>query len=70
VLAVADVLVLAPLLDATLMVVSLAQASTAQVAEAGTELTLAGAKVLGAAINNDADSRRRSASASAYGLRS
>ncbi|HXH58071.1 polysaccharide biosynthesis tyrosine autokinase [Iamia sp.] len=70
VLAVADVLVLAPLLDATLMVVSLAQASTAQVAEAGTELTLAGAKVLGAAINNDADSRRRSASASAYGIRS
>jgi capsular exopolysaccharide synthesis family protein len=69
VLAVADVLVLAPMLDATLMVVSLAQASTAQVAEAGTELAMAGAKVLGAALNNDADSSRRSASASLYGLR-
>ncbi|HYI61151.1 MAG TPA: polysaccharide biosynthesis tyrosine autokinase [Acidimicrobiales bacterium] len=69
VLAVADVLVLAPMLDATLMVVSLAQASTAQVTEAGSELALAGAKVVGAALNNDADSSRRSASASAYGLR-
>lgn len=69
VLAVADVLVLAPSLDATLMVVSLAQASTAQVSEAGTELALAGAKVLGAALNNDADTGRRSASAYAYGLR-
>lgn len=69
VLAVADVLVLAPSLDATLMVVSLAQASTAQVAEAGTELALAGAKVLGAALNNDADTGRRSASAYAYGIR-
>lgn len=69
VLAVADVLVLAPLLDATLIVVSLAQASTAQVAEAGAELRMAGAKVLGAALNNDADSSRRSQSASLYGLR-
>ncbi|CAN5662676.1 N/A [soil metagenome] len=69
VLAVADVLVLAPALDATLMVVSLAQASSAQVAEAGTELALAGAKVLGAALNNDADTSRRSGSAYAYGIR-
>lgn len=69
VLAVADVLVLAPMLDATLMVVSLAQASTAQVTEAGSELALAGAKVVGAALNNDTDTSRRSASASAYGLR-
>ncbi len=69
VLAVADVLVLAPALDATLMVVSLAQASTAQVTEAGTELSLAGARVLGAALNNDTDSRRRSAGAYAYGVR-
>lgn len=69
VLAVADVLVLAPSLDATLMVVSLAQASTAQVAEAGTELALAGAKVLGAVLNNDADTSRRSGSAYAYGIR-
>lgn len=68
VLAVADVLVLAPRLDTTLLVVSLAQASTAQVAEATTELTLAGATVLGAALNNDADSSRRSASAAAYGI--
>jgi capsular exopolysaccharide synthesis family protein len=69
VLAVADVLVLAPLLDATLIVVSLAQATAAQVAEAGTELAMAGATVLGATLNNDADSSRRSASASLYGLR-
>ena len=69
VLAVADVLVLAPSLDATLMVVSLAEASTAQVAEAGTELALAGARVLGAALNNDADTGVRSASAYAYGIR-
>jgi capsular exopolysaccharide synthesis family protein len=68
VLAVADVLVLAPRLDTTLLVVSLSQASTAQVAEATTELTLAGATVLGAALNNDADSSRRSASAAAYGV--
>ena len=69
VLAVADVLVLAPQLDATLMVVSLAQASTAQVAEAGSELSLAGATVLGAVLNSDAESSRRSASATAYGIR-
>jgi capsular exopolysaccharide synthesis family protein len=68
VLAVADVLVLAPRLDTTLLVVSLSQASTAQVSEAGTELTLAGARVLGAALNNDSDSSRRSASAAAYGV--
>lgn len=68
VLAVADVLVLAPHLDTTLLVVSLAQASTAQVSEAGAELTLAGANVLGAALNNDSDSSRRSASAAAYGV--
>lgn len=68
VLAVADVLVLAPRLDTTLLVVSLSQASTAQVAEATTELTLAGATVLGAALNNDADSSRRSASAAKYGI--
>lgn len=68
VLAVADVLVLAPRVDTTLLVVSLSQASTAQVAEATTELTLAGATVLGAALNNDADSSRRSASAAAYGI--
>ena len=68
VLAVADVLVLAPRLDTTLLVVSLSKASTAQVAEATTELTLAGATVLGAALNNDADSSRRSASAAAYGV--
>ncbi len=68
VLAVADVLVLAPRLDATLLVVSLSQASTAQVAEATTELQLAGASVLGAVLNNDADSSRRSASAAAYGV--
>ena len=69
VLAVADVLVLAPALDATLMVVSQAQAGTAQVAEAGTELSLAGARVLGAALNNDSDTSRRSAGAYAYGIR-
>jgi capsular exopolysaccharide synthesis family protein len=69
VLAVADVLVLAPRLDTTLLVVSLSQASTAQVADAVTELNLAGARVLGAALNNDADSSRRSASAAAYGIR-
>jgi Mrp family chromosome partitioning ATPase len=65
---VADVLVLAPHLDTTLLVVSLSQASTAQVSEATTELTLAGATVLGAVLNNDADSSRRSASAAAYGV--
>lgn len=70
VLAVADVLVLAPTLDATLMVVSLAQSSSAQVAEAGTELALAGAKVLGTTLNNDTDTTRRAASAYAYGIRS
>jgi tyrosine-protein kinase Etk/Wzc len=68
VLAVADVLVLAPMFDATLMVVSRAQASTAQVKEAGSELALAGAKVLGAVLNNDAESRR-SAGAYAYGVK-
>ncbi|HEX7135017.1 MAG TPA: polysaccharide biosynthesis tyrosine autokinase [Iamia sp.] len=68
VLAVADALVLAPRLDTTLLVVSLSQASTAEVAEATTELTLAGASVLGAVLNNDADSSRRSASAAKYGV--
>ncbi len=68
VLAVADVLVLAPCLDAALMVVSLAEASTRQVAEAGTELGLAGITVLGAALNNDADTSRRAAGAYAYGM--
>lgn len=67
VLAVADVLVLAPHLDTTLLVVSLAEAGAGQVQEAGTELTLAGARVLGAALNNDTDTSRR-ASGAAYGI--
>lgn len=68
VLAVADVGVLAPRVDATLLVVSLSQAGTAQVEEASTELTLAGARVLGATLNDDTDTTRRASSAAAYGL--
>lgn len=66
VLAVADVLVLAPRLDATLLVVSLAAATTGQVRDAVSELGLAGANVLGTVLNNAGD--RSTASAAAYGV--
>lgn len=68
VLAVADVLVLAPRLDATLLVVSRAEAAIAEVQEATSELSLAGATVLGAVLNN-ARAKAASSSAAAYGVR-
>ncbi|NLV54318.1 MAG: polysaccharide biosynthesis tyrosine autokinase [Acidimicrobiales bacterium] len=67
VLAVADVLVLAPRLDVTLLVVSVAEAATGEVHDALTELNLAGANVLGAVVNNAA--KRGASSAAAYGVK-
>lgn len=78
----ADVLTLAPRLDATLLVVSAAStaaaptrllsrrghsgAESSAVVEALGELELAGAHVVGAVITNDPDTSRRSAGAAAY----
>lgn len=67
VLAAADALVLARKVDATLLVVSPTKATVAQAGEALQELRLAGANVLGAVINNDAESSRRAAAVAAYG---
>ncbi len=82
VLEAADVLALAPRLDATLLVVSAATtasnptrllsrrghagASSSAVVEALGELGLAGAQVIGAVINNDPETSRRSTGAAAY----
>lgn len=66
VLAVADVLVLAPLLDAVLLVVSRARTGASVVTEAKGELDLAGARMLGTVLNNDTETTRRGAGAYAY----
>ena len=62
----ADVGVLAPRLDATLLVVSPEQATSASVTEALAELARSGASVIGAVINNDVDASRRATGAAAY----
>lgn len=67
VLAAADALVLARKVDATLLVVSPTKATVAEADAALAELRLAGAHVLGAVVNNDAESSRRAAAVAAYG---